>query len=101
MCNPHHHTSLPTGSPQSYSPSSINLPLYSAALSSKVLCLKVFANEGPLHIWTSTKEVEGYVQCEKIALLDLSVRGYKIIDSMPLSELINISDAIQGIFEYI
>ena len=59
------------------------------------------SNEGPLHIWTSTKEVEGYVQCEKIALLDLSVRGYKIIDSMPLSELINISDAIQGIFEYI
>ena len=53
------------------------------------------------HIWTSTKEVEGYVQCEKIALLDLSVRGYEIIDSMPLSELINISDAIQGIFEYI
>ncbi len=47
------------------------------------------------------KEVEGYVQCEKIALLDLSVRGYKIIDSMPLSELINISDGIQGIFEYI
>lgn len=59
------------------------------------------SNEGPLHIWTSTKEVEGYVQCEKMALLDLSVRGYKIIDSMPLSELINISDAIQGIFEYI
>ena len=59
------------------------------------------SNEGPLHIWTSTKEVEGYVQCEKIALLDLSVRGYEIIDSMPLSELINISDAIQGIFEYI
>ena len=55
------------------------------------------SNEGPLHIWTSTKEVEGYVQCEKIALLDLSVRGYKIIDSMPLSELINISDAIQGV----
>lgn len=25
------------------------------------------------------------------------MRGYKIIDSMPLSELINISDAIQGI----
>ena len=59
------------------------------------------SNEGPLHIWTSTKEVEGYVQCEKIAMLDLSVRGYKIIDSMPISELINISDAIQGIFEYI
>lgn len=59
------------------------------------------SSAGPLHIWTSTKEVEGYVQCEKLALLDLSVRGYKVIDSMSLSELMNISDAIQGIFEYV
>lgn len=33
----HYHTSLPTGSPQSYSPSSINSPSNSAALSSRVL----------------------------------------------------------------
>ena len=56
---------------------------------------------GPLHIWISTEENEGYVQCEKLALLDLSVRGHKRIDRLPLSEMINISDAIQGIFEYI
>lgn len=56
---------------------------------------------GPLHIWMSTEENEGYIQCEKLALLDLSVRGYKKIDRLPISEMINVSDAIQSIFEYI
>lgn len=49
----------------------------------------------------SAKESEGYIQCEKLALLDLAVRGYKKIDRLPLSEMINVSDAIQSIFEYI
>ena len=56
---------------------------------------------GPLHIWMSTDEMEGYVQCEKLALLDLSVRGHKKIDRMHISELINVVDAVQSIFEYI
>lgn len=56
---------------------------------------------GPLHIWMSTEENEGYVQCEKLALLDLSVRGYKKTGRLPISEMMNVSDAIQGIFEYI
>ena len=34
---------------------------------------------GPLHIWISADDIEGYVQCEKLALLDLAVRGYKKI----------------------
>lgn len=55
----------------------------------------------PLHIWMSTEKNEGYIQCEKLALLDLSIRGYKIVDRLPLPEMINISDAIQSIFEYI
>ena len=44
---------------------------------------------------------QGDIQCEKLALLDLSVRGYKKVDRLPISEMINVSDAIQGIFEYI
>ena len=56
---------------------------------------------GPLHIWMSTEENEGYIQCEKLALLDLSIRGYKKVDSLPIPEMINVSDAIQGIFENI
>ena len=56
---------------------------------------------GPLHIWMSTNESEGYVQCEKLALLDLSIRGHKKIDRLPISALINVVDAVQSIFEYI
>ena len=57
--------------------------------------------EGPLHIFVRTDEVEGYVQCEKLALLDLKVRGHKVVDSILLSDRMNIADAVQGIFEYI
>ena len=56
---------------------------------------------GPLHIWMSTNEIEGYVQREKLALLDLSIRGHKKIDRLPISALINVVDAVQSIFEYI
>ena len=57
--------------------------------------------EGPLHIFVRTNEVAGYVQCEKLALLDLKVRGHKVVDSISLSDRMNIADAVQGIFEYI
>ena len=58
------------------------------------------STKGPLHIWMATEENEGYIQCEKLALLDMSLRGYKKVDRLPISEMINVSDAIQGIFEY-
>ena len=45
-----------------------------------------------------TEENEGYIQCEKLALLNLSIRGYKKVDRLPASEMMNVSDAIQGIF---
>ena len=56
---------------------------------------------GPLHIWISAENTEGYIHCEKLALLDLSVRGYKKTGRLSISEMMNVSDAIQGIFEYI
>lgn len=56
---------------------------------------------GPLHIWISAENTEGYLHCEKLALLDLSVRGYKKTGRLPISEMMNVADAIQGIFEYI
>lgn len=56
---------------------------------------------GPLHIWMSTENTEGYIHCEKLGLLDLSVRGYKKTDRLAVCEMINVSDAIQSIFEYI
>ncbi|MCR5791482.1 MAG: type II toxin-antitoxin system PemK/MazF family toxin [Lachnospiraceae bacterium] len=57
--------------------------------------------EGPLHIHIRTDDVEGYVQCEKIALLDLNIRGYSKIGRIHYPDIINITDAIQGIFDYI
>ncbi|MCR5008228.1 MAG: type II toxin-antitoxin system PemK/MazF family toxin [Oribacterium sp.] len=56
---------------------------------------------GPLHIHIKTENVEGYVQCEKLALLDMKVRGYTKIGRIHYPDIINITDAIQGIFDYI
>ena len=54
-----------------------------------------------LHIWTSALENEGYIQCESLNLLDMTVRGHKRTGRLPFQELMNVSDAIQGMFEYI
>lgn len=59
------------------------------------------STEGPLHICVAASEIQGYVQCEKLALLDLNVRGYKKISEIIMNDMINIADAIQGIFDYI
>lgn len=56
---------------------------------------------GPLHIRIRTDSTEGYVQCEKLALLDLNVRGFFKTDSISMADIINITDAIQGIFDYV
>lgn len=56
---------------------------------------------GPLHIWIQTDRQKGYVNCEKMALLDLNFRGYTKLDRVAMSEMMNISDAIQSIFDYI
>ena len=63
------------------------------------------SSPGALHIWMSTEEkegnIQGYIQCEKLALLDLTVRGYRKMDHLPMAEMMNVSDAIQSIFDYI
>ena len=71
--------------------------------SSEIIGCPIIRNSasGPLHIWMATEENEGYIQCEKLTLLDMSLRGYKKVDRLPISEMMNVSDAIQGIFEYI
>lgn len=57
--------------------------------------------KGPLHIYIETENVKGYVQCEKLALLDMRVRGYAKTDSIPIRMVMDITDAVQGIFDYI
>lgn len=71
--------------------------------SGAIIGCPIFAESirGPLHIWISADDIEGYVQCEKLALLDLTIRGYKKIGKIKLGDRINIVDAVQGIFEYV
>lgn len=57
--------------------------------------------EGPLHIAVhGNKGSTGTAVCEQIKLMDPSKRGIRTEDRIPYQELMNISDAIQGIFEY-
>lgn len=55
----------------------------------------------PLHINVSAENVNGLVLCEQMKLLDMRARGYKKISELKLEEVINITDAIQGIFDYL
>ena len=59
------------------------------------------ATKGPLHITITGEEVTGIVICEELKKLDLRIRGCKKIDVIQSNELMNIADAIQGIFDYI
>ena len=57
--------------------------------------------EGPLHIKITGKNgEEGTVICEQIKFIDPEVRRCSKKDYLTYSSIINISDAIQGIFEY-
>ena len=56
---------------------------------------------GALRIFVKTGSMNGYVHCEKLALLDLRARGYSKIDCIHMPDIMNISDAIQGIFDYV
>ena len=56
---------------------------------------------GPLHIAATGKNGEnGTAVCESLKLIDPSVRSCRRLDSLAYRDIINISDAIQGIFEY-
>lgn len=54
----------------------------------------------PLHIEIKTRESRGIVMCEQIRLVDLRYRGHKKVDLLHYSDIINITDAIQSIFDY-
>ncbi len=56
---------------------------------------------GALHIRIETDEVAGYVQCEKMTLLDMNIRGYSKLDRIHMPAIVDITDAIQSIFDYI
>ena len=57
--------------------------------------------EGPLHLQIETKKVKGYVLCEELKMLDLKLRRYQIMDRISMNDIVNVTDAIQGIFDYV
>ena len=57
-------------------------------------------NNNPMAlIMITTENMTSYVHCEKLKLLDLSASRYKKIDSVPISQLLGILDAVKGRFE--
>ena len=39
------------------------------------------------------------MQCEKLALLDMNIRGYKKVGRIAWTDKMNITDAVQSIFD--
>ena len=58
------------------------------------------ASEGPLHIYVESKRTKGFVLCEQVRYVDLNKRAFNPLGRISYYEMMNISDAIQGIFEY-
>ncbi len=58
-------------------------------------------NEGPVHIPVSGKKGEtGTVICEQVKAIDPGARECKKTDFLGYEDIMNVSDTIQGIFEY-
>lgn len=58
------------------------------------------ASIDPLHIRIATNDTDGIVLCEHMKLLDLHIRGFKLLGHIGYVDIINITDAIQSIFDY-
>lgn len=57
--------------------------------------------EGPTHIRIEGYDGQkGFAVCNDIKLIDPEVRGCMKTDSISYDQIMNISDAIQGLFEY-
>ena len=55
---------------------------------------------GPLHIALSDSVVEWVVLCEQVRYLDLTARHYAKLSQAHYFEIMDISDAVMGMFEY-
>ena len=58
------------------------------------------AVEGPLHIRLKESTVEGYVLCEQVRYLDLTVRRFSKLGDAHHYDVMDISDAVMGMFDY-
>ena len=57
--------------------------------------------EGPVHIAATGRQgTEGTAIIEQIKLIDPSVRACRRLDTLPYRDVMEISDALQSVFEY-
>ena len=57
--------------------------------------------EGALHIPVDSARVKGTAVCEQLKCFQVKNRSFRVIDSISFFQVTDISDAIQGIFEFI
>lgn len=55
---------------------------------------------GPLHIRIDGTHVSGFVMCEQLRYVDLQARHFSRQDSIKGYDILNISDAVMGMFDY-
>ena len=58
------------------------------------------ASPDPLHIAIKSDEAAGTVLCEQMRMVDLRYRGFKRVGRIPYEVVMDVTDAIQGIFDY-
>lgn len=58
------------------------------------------AARGPLHIPLKDGPVRGLVLCEQVKYLDLNARRFSKLGEAHTFEIMDISDAIMGMFDY-
>ena len=70
--------------------------------SGKVIACPIMKNavEGPLHIKLKDSSVEGIVLCEQVKYLDLKARHFSKLTSTHYFDIMDISDAVMGMFDY-
>ncbi|MCR5310222.1 MAG: type II toxin-antitoxin system PemK/MazF family toxin [Lachnospiraceae bacterium] len=57
--------------------------------------------EGPVHISVcGNKGTSGTVICEQIKAIDSKARNCVVVDTLPYGFKIDVSDTVQGVFEY-
>lgn len=59
------------------------------------------AAKGPLHIELKDSAVSGYVLCEQVRYVDLSVRHFTRLSETHYFDIMDISDAVMGMFDYL
>lgn len=56
--------------------------------------------EGPLHIQLKGFPVDGYVLCEQVRYVDLTMRRYSKLNTSHYYDIMDISIAVMSMFDY-